>query len=58
MNLSVFETILQGDKLDEIQLTRILKTLSKIIDKGGVTVVCSDALITSYNCNKKRKLTK
>lgn len=58
MNLFIFETIIGGNKLDKAQLIRTLKILSKIIDKGGVTVVCTDTLITSYNCNKKRKLTK
>lgn len=58
MKLSILDALVNNGDLDTAQLIQIEKILAKIIDKGGVTVVCSDmTFITSYNCNK-RGLTK
>lgn len=58
MTLSILNTLVNGNELSHEQLLQIKKTLGKIVDKGGVTLICTDRLITGYNCNKKRKLTK
>ncbi|MBW4018569.1 hypothetical protein HG533_07100 [Moraxella osloensis] len=58
MKLSILDALVNNGDLDTAQLIQIERVLTKIIDKGGVTVVCSDmTFITSYNCNK-RGLTK
>ncbi|WP_158245126.1 hypothetical protein [Moraxella sp. RCAD0137] len=58
MKLSIIDALVNDGDLNTNQLIQIEKILAKIIDKGGVTVVCTDtAFITSYNCNK-RGLTK
>lgn len=60
MQLSCYERLKSGEELNVEEITALIKSLKKILAKGGVVVVSErDSLITTYNLDSfNRKKTK
>ncbi|MGP5417544.1 hypothetical protein ACTXMT_11975 [Psychrobacter faecalis] len=59
MQLSCYERLKSGEELNVEEITALIKSLKKILAKGGVVVVSErDSLITTYNLdsfNRKKQ---